>query len=84
MKKSLFVKKEEEDSHSGDDNIEKVILDDSDKDSELMEELISSLKFEDLEIDASVYDYILVEFRISGRNKLYTGIATKERDNDGD
>jgi hypothetical protein len=43
VKKSLFVKKKEEDSHSGDDNIEKMILDNSEKDSEFMEELISSL-----------------------------------------
>jgi hypothetical protein len=32
VKKSLFVKEKEEDSDSGDDNIEKIILDDSDKD----------------------------------------------------
>jgi hypothetical protein len=44
VNKSLFVKKKEGDSHSGDDNIEKMILDHSDKDSEFMEELISSLR----------------------------------------
>lgn len=85
MKKSLSVK-EKENFHSGDDNIEK-ILDGSDKDSEFMEELISSLKSdetEDLERDASVDDYALVEFRILGRKKFYTGIVTKQRESDSD
>jgi hypothetical protein len=31
-------------------------------------------------MDASVDDYFLVEFRISGRKKFYIGIITKERD----
>jgi hypothetical protein len=59
VKKSLFVQEKEEDSDSGDDSIEKkMILHDSDKDSEFMEELVSSLKpdeFEDLESDARVF-----------------------------
>jgi hypothetical protein len=86
VKKFVFAKEEEGDPDSGDDNIEKIILDDSDKDSEFMEELVSSLKpdeFEDLERDARVDDYVLVEFRISGR-KIYMGMVTKERDSNND
>jgi hypothetical protein len=45
-----------------------------------MEELISSLEpdeIEDLERDANVNGYVLVEFRILGRKKFYTGIVTE-------
>jgi hypothetical protein len=62
-----------------------MIVDDSDKHSEFMEELVSSLMpddFEDLERDARVDDYVLVEFRILGKKKFYTGIVTKERESD--
>jgi hypothetical protein len=63
VKKLMIVKGKKEDSDSGDHNIVRIIMDDSDKDSEFMEDLASSLtqdEFEDLERDVTVDDYILL------------------------
>ena len=80
---SLLMENNLSDSIS--DNADAIILNDSDNDEVTREELLSSLKpneLEDLDRYPNADGYVLVLLQTSSRKKYYVGVVAKEKDSE--